>query len=351
MTTTILPLMIDVHSHAHRGPEWAHKGTLETETKSALVSGFGTVLTMPNSNPPIMTYDELIDVRGKARDQIYCDVGFHFGSLGDNTQQFSHVWSYVHGLKLYLGQTTGGYQITINDAEGVFTNWTADLPILVHAEGALLVKQILKLAGEYNQRVHICHVSLAEQVTAVRKAKHSGQLVTAEVCPHHLIFTQDDIEKRSLGGYGIMKPPLATSKDQESLWEALQDGAIDMIATDHAPHAQYEKEGDDPAFGVISEPTFSVLWTHFSERNLPIDLLTELTTNRPARIFGVLLDTGSTMEVDLDSSFVLKPKMIQSTARSPYTGKQLRGRIQKIYLHGTLVYENGEIIGREGRVI
>lgn len=343
--------MIDVHNHGFRGSKWAHKGTLKTETESALVSGFGTVLTMPNSNPPIMTYNELAGVRERAREQAYCDVGFHFGSVGDNFLEFPHVWPLVCGLKVYLGETTGGYKVSVSTAEKIFQAWTVDKPILVHAEGAVLLKKVLRLASKHDRQLHVCHVSLAEEIIAIRKAKRDGQNVTAEVCPHHLIFTQNDIEKLSLGGYGIMKPPLATSSDVEALWGSLKDGTIDIIATDHAPHTAEEKEGYKPAFGVISEPTFSVLWTHFSARKLPIDLLTRLTTIHPAQIFGIPIDTSSTMEVDLDSSFILEPEMVRSKARSPYQGMQLWGRIRKIHLHGTLVYEDGKFLKRNGRVI
>lgn len=351
MATTSFPLLFDVHSHADRGPEQEHKGTLETETKSALASGFGTILVMPNCKPEITTHKTLREARGRARNQIYCDVGFHFGTRGDNTQEFPHVWPFVRGIKIYLDPTTGGMNIPLDKAERVFAAWSRGSPILVHCEGGNLIRQVIKLAETYRQRVHICHVNLAEQVGVIRQAKYNGIDITAEVCPHHLIFFQDDIEHLSLGGYGVMKPPLATETDVEVLWQAIQDGTIDIIATDHAPHSAAEKESYKPAFGVISEPTFSVLWTDFSARKLPIELLIKLMVTRPAQIFGLPIDTTSTMEVDLDSPFVLEPKMVQSKARSPYQGMQLWGRIRKIHLHGTLVFEDGEFLAREGRVI
>lgn len=346
---TRLPLLIDVHSHVHRGAEWEHKGTLETETKSALTSGFGTVIAMPNSCPPVMTQLELTEARKKAGEQSYCDVGFHFGSVGDNFTQFPHVWPLVYGLKVYLGETTGGYNVSVDTAEKIFEAWIFDRPILVHAEGASSIKHMLRLAKRHGQRLHVCHVALAEEVDVIRKAKRSGQQVTAEVSPHHCIFTKNDLPQ--LGSYGIMKPPLGTGKDVEAIWSGIKNGVIDIIATDHAPHSTKDKELG--AFGVISEPAFSVMWKACSERRVSLDHLAFMMHFTPARIFSVPYSHAeSYMEVDLDDEFEVKKEMIQSKAgRSPYEGMKVRGRIRKIHLHGTLVYQDGEFLAREGRVI
>lgn len=244
----------------------------------------------------------------------------------------------------------GGYKVSVSTAQKIFQAWTVDKPILVHVEGAVLLKKVLRLASKHDRQLHVCHVSLAEEIIAIRQAKRDGQNVTAEVCPHHLIFTEDDLAH--LGPYGLMLPPLGQLSDMEALWQGIRDGTVDIIATDHAPHSQEEKASASPPFGVIGEPAFSVMWKHFSEQGLPVEELTRLMRDNPARIFGVQTDPKSFMEVNLDDEFEVTRETIQSKAgRSPYEGMIVKGRIRKIYLHGTLVYEDGEFIGRKGRVI
>lgn len=355
MVLTKLPLLIDAHFHA-RDLKQKHKGTFETETKAALLGGVGTVLAMPNTDPYLTTRSAIVMARHIAEQRLYCDLGFYFGTVGTNLGEFEHFkpprygHDFVKGLKFYLDPTTGGMNISLDVAKRVFMAWNNDLPLLVHCEGGELTSKVIRLAEKYGRRVHICHVNLAEQVNAIRKAKQDGVDVTAEVTPHHLIFTEQDRER--LGGYGFMKPPLATAKDVEALWAALRDQTIDIIATDHAPHSQREKEEQiPPSFGIISEPVFPVLWTHFSMRGWPVKLLIQLMHTKPAQIFGIQVDTNSFMEVDLDGSFVLEPEMIQSKAHSPYTGMQLWGLIQTINLHGIEVVRDRKIVAKNGKLI
>ena len=174
--------------------------------------------------------------------------------------------------------------------------------------------------------------------------------ITAEACPHHLIFTETDLLR--LGAYGIMKPPLGLPRDREALWEGIRDGTIDIIATDHAPHSLEEKAGASPPFGVIGEPTLPVVWAAFHQRRLSIEDLVRMMYQRPAEIFDIHTDPDSYMEVDLDETFEFKREMVQSKAGySPYVGRRVRGRIHRIVLHGTEVMRDGKIIARNGRVI
>jgi dihydroorotase-like cyclic amidohydrolase len=347
---TELPLLVDSHRHDYRGENWEHKGTIATETRSALASGIGTSIIMPNSNPPIMTYDELLRVRRMARDQACCDVGFYFGSLGENTLEFTHVAPFVHGIKVYLGVTTGGSPLSMDTTARIFTAWTIARPILVHVEEADVLNKVISLAAQHVRHLHVCHVNLAEEVSLIRQAKEQGVSITAEVCPHHLIFSENDLP--DLGPYGIMKPPLGQPSDVEALWQGLEDGTIDMIATDHAPHSQEEKASSSPPFGVIGEPAFQVMWAEFHNRGLPIETLIRFMRERPAAIFGLRIDDSSHTEVELDATYRFEREMIPSRAgRSPYEGRQVRGRIRKVFLHGLEVMHDGDLIFRNGKVI
>ncbi len=356
MALTRLPLLIDAHFHA-RDLGQKHKGTFESETKAALLGGVGTVLTMPNTDPPLITPWQLDEARDSARDNIYCDVGFHFGTdcgFTEMTREYLRdSLINVHGLKVYLDPTTGDLQIKdLNQLDPVFFNWTADKPILIHAEDLEKLRLVISLAEKYRKRIHICHVSRAEQVEIIRKARRDLGImcVTSEVCPHHLAFTSDDVSW--LGPYGIMKPPLGTMRDKEALWQGLQDCTIDIIATDHAPHSKEEKTGSKPPFGVISEPVFPVLWKLFHDRGLKVDWITSRMFDLPADIFGVKKDSESYMEVDLGEEYGFTREMINSKAgRSPYEGMKVLGRIHRIFLHGQLVAQDGEIVAKNGKLI
>ena len=347
-----LPPMIDAHFHA-RDLGQKHKGTFVTETKAALAGGVGTVIGMPNTDPPLLSRSGLVKARKLAEGRIHCDLGFHFGTNAHNPLEFPAVKDLVHGLKVYLNPTTGDLELKEpRDIERVFVTWEVNKPILVHAEGADLLEKVLALAEKYKRKLHVCHVSLEEEVKLIHKAKRDGIRVTAEATPHHLIFTEDDVS--SLGSYGIMKPPLATRHDVEALWWGIKDSTIDIVATDHAPHSLEEKASDTPPFGVTCEPAFPVMWAQCSQRRVSIENLAFLMYFTPARIFGIQKGVDSEMEIDLDDEFTVEPWMIHSRAgHSPYVGRKARGRIRSITLHGTEVMRDGKILAdvRAGKVI
>ena len=346
-----LPLLIDVHCHT-RGLNQEHKGTFATETMASLAGGIGTVLTMPNTDPPIVSRSDLLRASEEAEGQIYCDLGFHFGANGQNIEEFAGIQDLVKGLKVYLNPTTGNLEITdISQVARIFSAWDTGKPILVHAEGGDKLSRVIDLARRFKRRIHICHVSLEEEVKLIAKAKRAGVMVTAEACPHHCIFNEDDLPH--LGSYGIMKPPLGRPSDVEAIWSGIKSHTIDIIATDHAPHSLEEKLSGNPPFGVIAEPAFSVMWMICSQRHVSIEHLAQLMYFQPARVFNIPTDRESEMEVDLDATFELTREMIHSKAsRSPYEGMRLRGRIKKAFLHGQPVIKDGEILPeKKGQLI
>ena len=341
-----LPLLIDVHCHL-RGPD---EGAFGTETKSALASGFGTVLAMPNTDPPIISIESLQAAKQSAEGNIYCDVGFYYGTDGTNMSTFSDVADQTKGLKVYLDQTTGDLKLDYWNLEHLFTRWVKTSPILFHVEEPSTLLNVLQLATKARRWIHICHVSTQEQVGLIKQAKGYGAQVTAEVCPHHLVFTESD--RPNLGAYGIMKPPLARMKDREALWGAIHDGVIDVIATDHAPHAPDEKDSDNPPFGVIAEPGLPLLWKLFDERRIDLMRLLDLTYANPYQIFGLQPDPQSYMLFDLEEEWVFDNSMVHSVAgRSPYHEMRVKGRIRNAYLHGQPVIKDGEILPEKKGVL
>jgi carbamoyl-phosphate synthase/aspartate carbamoyltransferase/dihydroorotase len=307
---------------------------------------------MPNTDPPIVSLDQLAEARRIAEENAYCDIGFNFGTRGDNLEELEKAYPLVRALKVYLNPTTGN--LMIEDPEkirDVFASWPGQKPIMVHAEGREKVRLVIRQAATYSKRLYICHVSLVEQLEEIRYAKESGVQISAEVCPHYLIFTEE--ERSSLGPYGLMKPPLAGRADQNALWKAIEDGTIDIIATDHAPHSPKEKASDNPPFGVISEPAFSVLWREFRRRGFPVTKLVQMMSDRPKALFDIESDTDSFMMVDLEEEYTFDNSMVHSKAGiSPYAGMKMLGRIHKVVLHGVEVVAEDQILDTPaGRLI
>src|SRR4030042_5041494 len=181
---------------------------------------------MPNNPIPTLTLKRLEEKVRLAKSKAVCTVGFHFGTNGKNLGEFAKVMRRkdVFGLKVYMNHTTG--EMLIEDLElleKIFEAWKSPKPILVHAEGVQLAAAIT-LAHVYGRRLHVCHISQANEVMLVREAKRKKLKITAGVCPHHLFLTLEDVKK--LEAFAMMKPPAGVKKNQQELWKGLADGTI-----------------------------------------------------------------------------------------------------------------------------
>ena len=236
-----LPGLIDPHVHL-RDPGQTQKEDFLSGTSSALAGGFTTVLDMPNNTKPVTTENLLKEKMQIAQNKIVCDIGFYFGSLGDNLDEFEKVKDHVFGLKLYLNMTTGGFIIDdVETLRKIYSKWQevtqGKKPILLHAEEDVF-NFVAKIVEETKQPTHIVHVSSEEELTKIIKLKEKGLPITTGVTPHHLFLTKDDEKK--LGSFGLMKPSLKSQSDQDFLWKHFND--IDIVESDHAPYTKEEKE-------------------------------------------------------------------------------------------------------------
>ena len=207
MSLQKFPGFIDVHVHL-REPGATHKEDFHTGSRAAVKGGFTFVIDMPNNVTPTISEERLNEKVTLSKTKAICDIGFHFGTNGRNTETFNKIKNRkeVYGLKLYCNHTTG--EMLIEDLtllEGVFEKWDSKKPLLVHAEGVQLAAAIA-LAQLYGRRLHVCHISQAIEVELVRLAKKKKMAISAGVCPHHLYFTGEEREKRK--GYACMKPHL-----------------------------------------------------------------------------------------------------------------------------------------------
>jgi dihydroorotase-like cyclic amidohydrolase len=342
-----LPGLIDVHVHL-RDPGATHKEDLSTGTAAALAGGVVAVLDMPNNTPPTVNGQRLTEKAQIASEKAHCDFGFYLGATEDNAGHGAHLSHRVAGLKIYMGQTYGPLKMTdLAALIAHFQSWPADRPIAVHAEG-LAMAGAIALARLYGKRLHICHVSRKAEIELIRKAKETQRAtrLTCEVTPHHLFLTQADAAR--LGNLAHVKPPLGTEEDQAALWGNLD--IVDIIASDHAPHTIAEKEGPEPPPGVPGlETTLPLLLTAVADGRLSWERLIELTSENPARIFGLKRDERTYIEVDPDDSYVLDGSSLKTKCDwTPFEGMTVQGRILRVYLRGALAYADGQVLVQPG---
>ncbi len=338
------PGFIDMHVHL-REPGDTHKEDFLSGSRAAIKGGFTFIVDMPNNRIPTITIERLNEKIALAKKAI-CDIGFHYGTNGHNTETFATVAprKEVYGLKIYCNHTTG--ELLVDDLkllEAIYRAWPRQKPVLVHAEGEQL-ETAIGLAYLYNQRLHVCHISQAVEVALVRKAKSKKQSVTAGVCPHHLFL--NDNARKTLKGFAIMKPQLGSATDQDALWEGFSDETIDIVETDHAPHTRQEKEGENLPFGVPGlETAVGLLFCAVKERRITEErLLTSLYTY-PKKIFNIAEQPDTYVEMDMDKTWVVGKDNYESKAGwSPFDGWELPGVIKKVVLRGKILLDNGKIL-------
>lgn len=337
-----LPGLIDTHVHL-REPGATQKEDFETGTKAAVAGGYTLVLDMPNNPNPITNPGALEEKISLAQNRIYCDLGFHFGGSKEGTQYFEQVKDKVFGLKVYMNHTTGPLLIEAADElDLIFSSWPKEKPLMVHAETETLAKAII-LAKKHGNRLHVCHVARKIELELIIQAKSEGLPVTCEVAMHHLYFTHADEER--LGHYAMMRPPLASQEDQDFLWANID--AIDIVASDHAPHTKEEKEGGKVVNGIPGlETTLPLLLNAFNQGKITLERIIEMTSDSPRKIFNVPEQEDTYIEVDLDQSLTISNDgLFTKCGWTPFDGMELKGKILKTVIRGETVFENGEIVG------
>ena len=341
MSTIKLPGLIDVHVHL-RDPGQTHKEDIYTGTSAALAGGFTCVVDMPNNAEPITTIDRLNAKLEIARQKAVGDIGFHYGSLGDNLETFEEAAKHSVGLKIYLNNTTGSYMLDPAYLKKIYAAWPKDKVVLLHAEEDFIDVAIESLEG-LDRPVHICHMPNREVLDKIIGAKRQGLPVTCGVTPHHLFLNENDTE--TLGVYGRMLPSLKPQSDVDYLWEHLDD--IDLIESDHAPHTHAEKaEGANGVPGL--ETTLPLLLKAEADGKITREKIIELCHSTPARIFGIPTDDDTYVEVDMTPTTIKNSELKTKCGWSPFDGVEVPGKVSKVVLRGETVYENGEVLAKAG---
>lgn len=355
--------LIDMHVHL-REPGFEHKETIATGTASAARGGFTTIACMPNTRPVIDTVDTVNYVLDKAQTEGLVRV-LPYACISKN--QLGRELTDFAALKQAgaIGFTDDGVGVQsaqmMKDAMALAASM--DMPVIAHcedntlvegrsvSEGAFARKHGLKgipneseaihvgrdilLAEATGVHYHVCHVSTEQSVRLIRQAKQLGFRVTAEVCPHHLLLSDEDMPD-SMDANWKMNPPLRTPRDVQAVLEGLEDGTIDIVVTDHAPHSEAEKaRGMQLApFGIVGfETAFPLLYTKFvMTGRWTLEFLIDRMTAKPAEVFGLQsgkLVIGAEADItliDLDTEQAVNPETFASKGRNtPFTGWKLKG--------------------------
>jgi len=347
----ILPGMIDAHVHFRDLGE-AHKEDWLTGGQAAVAGGVTTVLEMPNTDPPAVTLEVLREKLRRAQ-RSPVDFGLFVGITADNLKGLAELAREprVVGFKLYMGETTGGLLIARRSLlkEAFCRAAETDRVLAVHAQrlGSPEAKDVeiaLDLAVLTGAKLHLCHLRTREGVELAYEAKRDGVDVTLETCPHYLHFTERDLEEK--GALLKVNPPLATDEDREFLWEALRQGSIDILASDHAPHTLDEKSQpfERAPFGLPGvETTLPLMLDAVYHHRLPLARLVEVFAERPAERFGLVRRGRITEGYEADL-VIIDPEKRDRVERerlktkcgwSPYEGFTLVGWPLKTFVRGS----------------
>lgn len=344
MSQLSLPGLIDPHVHL-RDPGQTQKEDFLSGTTAALAGGYTVLLDMPNNSFPITSVELLHDKKAIAKEKIVCDIGFYFGTLGNNYDEFAKVKDSIFGLKVFLNHTTGGYKITDEQLLAIYKKWPGNTPILVHAEEESL-ELVLYAIQQTGRKTHICHVSSKNELERIIRMKEMHLPVTCGVTPHHLYLTEND--RQSLGPNGVMKPPLKTREDVDFLWKHFS--AIDVIESDHAPHTKEEKQRTPTPYGVPGlETTLPLLLTSVQDNKLSLEDLIRVCHESPKKIFGlqtqkdtfITVDPTVTYEIDNDALFT-------KAGWSPFAGWKVKGKVISVTIRGQKVFENDSLLATPG---
>jgi dihydroorotase len=386
----ILPGLIDAHVHL-RDEGKAYKEDFLSGTAAAAAGGFTTVLDMPNNEPVTMSTETIRSRMTIAKTKILVDVGFFSEFPNDLDEMTRMVKEGAIAFKLYMTERVGGLNIDDDAAllRAFDTVRKLETLVAVHAEdrGSLdgvvrkleqagrndinayfkahsetievkAIRRLLKISEKTNTRVHFCHVSSENGLKVICNEKDSTALVTCETTPHNLCLSTRDIRKT--GMLGLTMPPVRTRRHTAALWKGVKNGCIDILASDHAPHALEEKKAGavwNVKAGIPGlETTIPLLLTEVNRQRLSIGDIVRLMAEKPAEIFK-LRGKGELTEgynadltvVDMKKKWRIDASKFQSKAKfSPFNGRQVEGKPFKTFVRGQLVMDDGQIVGRPG---
>ena len=370
----ILPGIIDPQVH-FRDPGLTHKEDLKTGSMAAAAGGITTFFEMPNTNPSTITLDKLYEKNRVASEKSITNYSFFFGATNDNLEEIKKMDSCC-GLKIFMGSSTGDLLVDDDDALDRIFKY-CDKVIAVHAEDETILKEAEKrvskdsfanhpdarpveaaltattkavnLALKYSKKLHILHLSTAEEVEFIRKHKASG-LITAETTPQHLLLHAPNIYNE-IGSFAQMNPPIREKYHQKELWAGLRDGTIDCIATDHAPHTLEEKSlpyGEAPSGMPGVQTSLTLILNEVSNERVNLEDVVKWMSENPAKLYKVknkgFLKEGYDADitiVDMEKEqMILNENMYSKCGWTAFHNKTTKGWPITTIVNGNIIYYN-----------
>ena len=357
---TILPGVIDTQVH-FREPGNEGKEDLESGSLAAVMGGVTAVFEMPNTKPPTTTVEAIADKVKRGRDRMHCDFAFYAGGTAENADTLSELERQegVCGIKVFMGSSTGN--LLVPDDEGVGkvlrniqrraafhsedefrlrerrplaeTGNVMTHPVWRDEETAILsTRRLLKLAREAGKKIHVLHVTTEEEMHMLAANR---DLVSVEVTPQHLTLVAPDCYER-LGTFAQMNPPIRGARHRAALWKALEQGVVDVVGSDHAPHTREEKANafpNSPSGMPGVQTLLPLMLNHMAEGKLSLEKLVALTSANAHKLFNFTSKGEVKLGNDADLTFVdLKRRetieedwVASRCGWSPFTGMEIQG--------------------------
>lgn len=381
----VIPGAIDDQVH-FREPGLTHKGNIETESRAAVAGGITSFIEQPNTVPNAVTQELLEDKYKRAAEVSYANYSFMMGGTNDNLEEVLKTNpKNVAGIKLFLGSSTGNMLVDDEAVlEKIFSStqmliaahcedeatirknlekfkaeYGDDIPVKFHpvirsAEACYISSsRAIELAKKTGARLHVFHVSTAKETDLfTNKIPLEEKKITAEVCIHHLWFTDADYEKK--GALIKWNPAVKTAEDRQALWEALLDDRIDVVATDHAPHTLEEKKNpytSSPSGGPLVQHAVVAMFEAYHQGKISVEKIVEKMAHNPAKIFKVekrgFIREGYYADLAIVNPGlpwnVKKENILYKCGWSPFEGVNFKSRITHTFVNGNLVYNNFKV--------
>lgn len=381
----LMPGMIDDQVH-FREPGATNKGDIYSESRAAVAGGITSYMDMPNTNPHTVTLEALEAKYRIAAERSAANYAFYLGATNDNIDVIRSLDpKQACGIKVFMGASTGNMLVDREESlEKIFRDapvlvathcedsptiqrneeearvkYGDDVPISMHPlirseESCYLSSSLaVDLAKRHDTRLHVLHLSTAREMYLFEAKPLDKKRITAEVCVHHLFFSDKDYELK--GAFIKCNPAIKKSSDRDALRQALKEGRIDVVATDHAPHLLDEKMGNyfqAPSGLPLVQHALPMLLELCRDEYLSLEMLVEKTSHAPARLFDIA-ERGYLREgywadlvlVDYDHPFrVERDDVLYKCGWSPLEGMRLRSSIAATFVNGQLAYHHGKVM-------
>jgi dihydroorotase len=363
-----------------REPGNEHKEDLESGSRAAVMGGVTALFEMPNTKPPTTTIEAIADKVARGRDRMHCDFAFYAGGTHENAAQLPELERQegVCGVKVFMGSSTGN--LLVADDEGVadilkhisrraafhsedefrlrerrplaLTGKVETHPVWRDAEVAISsTRRLVKMAREAGKQIHVLHITTEEEMLILAANR---DICSVEVTPQHLTLAAPEAYEK-LGTHAQMNPPIRDARHRAALWKALEQGIVDVVGSDHAPHTKEEKADaypHSPAGMPGVQTLLPLMLNHMAEGKLSLERLVELTSLNAKKLFG-LTDKGEVIvggHADLTFVDLKKTKTIDESwlasrcGWSPFTGHDIKGWPVGTMVRGQTVMWNEELV-------